>query len=133
MDCEKEAAIMSCEAMMALTKQEYDRNTSAFLNAMRCHTYSDTPVEYNRQAIMPHDSLCFTHDPDLKKGDYSHQIENMRIESFNKWTRQKIMKDSKKVKHTLETIKNDLDSEYYNCPVNINIPCGIHPTPCRIK
>lgn len=128
MDCATRANIMSCQAMVALTKQEYERNTSAFRHVTKCP--EDAPIDYDRRSL-GYDSLCFTHDPALKAGDYFRQIENVRKESFDKWTRQKTV--SAPFVLDTSTIAQDLDSQYYYCQANRNIPCGIHPFPCRIK
>lgn len=128
MDSATKASIMSCQAMMILTREHYEKNTNALQHVMKCPT--DAKIDYDRSSISPFGSLCFTHDPTLKKGVYSSQIANQKTEAFDTWTRKKII-----VKPPVfdTTIIKDLDYEYYNCQINNTIPCGIHPTPCKIK
>lgn len=128
MDSATKASIMSCQAMMILTREHYEKNINALQYHMICPT--DSKIDYDRNSITPHDSLCFTHDPTLKQGVYSKQIENTKTEQFDTWTRKKIA--IKPQVFTNEIIK-DLDYEYYNCQINHHVPCGIHPTPCRNK
>lgn len=152
--CMQKASVMSCQAMLALAKKEYDQNSSVLsyqVVAPNCERFQQLADRGDEYKLLLNGgisrNLCFTHDPALKAGPYFSQIENIRAESFEKWTRRKDIGKPYNYDKTGEPV-HDLDSGYFGCynsaPASMcayndgstvnRVPCpstcGIHPTPC---
>ncbi len=149
----EKASAMSCQAMFELVKAEYEKNSSKISYQVmnpscdRLNQFADRTDEYK---LLLNGGIsknqCFTHDPALKAGEYFSQIENVRKESFDKWTRVKTV--SKPDKYKTNGPISNLDASYYDCyhaepagfcALNDGIKfttilcpktCGIHPHPC---
>jgi len=149
----EQASAMSCKVQLELAKAEYDKNASRISYQIinpNCDKFAKLADRTDEYKLLLNGGLtknqCFTHDPALKTGDYFLQIENMRTESFDKWTRIKTIRKPKNP-NVIEPIYN-LDQSYYDCYHAIPegfcalnndtaftiIPCpkkcGIHPHPC---
>jgi hypothetical protein len=138
--------------MIDLALKDYDRNAGVLgyqIIDPSCERYqqlADRGEEYKLQlngGISR--NLCFTHDPSLKAGDYFHQIQNTRKESFEQWTRRKDIGKPYQAKGAPVT---DLDDAFFRCwpstapgtcayndgskmqYVPCPSQCGVHPTPC---
>lgn len=150
-DIALKASLMSCQAMQELSLREWDKNSGMLSyqvvqpNCERSQSLSDRDVESKLLKNNLSRRLCFTHDPAFKAGDYFNQLENVRQESYEQWTRRK---DISGPYNPNGATNYDLDWEFFNCfkqapPYKcvfnngtgiVETPCppkcGIHPTPC---
>lgn len=141
---------MSCQAMKELALQHWDKNQGVLDRNLEnpsehfCQMV-DRGQMYNKDLSR---RLCFTHDPAFKAGPYFTQIENVRQEDYDAWTRRKDISGPYKAPGGKVEPAYDLDWAFYNCkdsvvgaPCSYNsgtgmvtVPCppkcGIHPTPC---
>lgn len=145
------AEAMSCQAVKELTLQHWDKDTGIMQRNLEnpsdhfCQMV-DRGQMYNKDLSR---NLCFTHDPAFKAGPYFTQLEHIRQESYDQWTRRKDISRSTYNASGVVEPAYDLDWAFYNCPgssvagapciynsgTGIEIvpcpsKCSIHPTPC---
>ena len=143
-----QANIMSCQAMLALAKKEHETYNRSLNYNTKCEFVSNKLIDQNARSLLLQNDTCFTHDPSLKSGSYFAQIEDVRKESFEQWTRSKTIS----TRYKLPKTQLDLDSEFFNCQPELDTTClyfsnganteikcpskcEVHPMPCpnRVK
>lgn len=133
---------MSCQAVNELTLQHWDKDQGVLDRNLEnpsdhfCQMV-DRGQMYNKDLSR---RLCFTHDPAFKAGPYFSQLENVRQESYEEWTRRKDLSGPYQASGVGPQPAYDLDWAFFNCPgTAVGAPCfynigtGVVKTTCPAK